>query len=376
MVDTVKLLLNIPNPLALDGSRFEPMSLRQLANARPGARTYLNPSKKYAAMGKYMPNLTMFKRVRDEKVVYQLAIEFSAPKIVYGNNFDELKESDFPTILEHLITSLYELLNYRFFTSQLANADITEWHPSKNVVFLDYTACQTVLNGLSKLDISRRFDVQKTDFREGHVLHIHTNSMDIAFYDKLADMRRAKISPKRAVEKDWLPKQLSLLDTLEEYKPIEIFHYEVRLNGRAAVKRAYPELSEWTFAAMFTTPNCKRILIDHWKRITKSVDMLALDAEKPLELLQNYLADNPTATPQAALAAVAGLLVIKQTSVIELRTTLEAHFKTTTWSRVKKLLKAPTPHRFTYFVHVDEALQRFEPTEMKKFENHIDNTVK
>lgn len=373
MVDTVKLLITVHNPLRFDGSRFSP-SLELLVNSRGFGKSVLNPSPTYAKMGKYMPRLTMYKRVR-KTVEYQLAAEFSAPKMLFGNNFDELAENDFDALLTALQGSLYELTGIKFFKPQLAHADIAAWHPSKNIVFLDYTSCQTILNTMGKLDVSRMYDFQKTDFRDGHVVHIHTNSLDIAFYDKMADLRKSLVSGKRAFEKDSLV-QLNLLEGLSEYRPMEVFRYEVRFVGRASIKRAYPDLENWTFETLYNQKLSQQVLLKHWNKLTSNVDMLALDVKDPYELLQNYLEENDGIQPQAALAAVAGLLITSQVGAIGLRNTLEAQYGKQVWYRLKPLLKPPQAHRFKAFLHIDEALQRFTPTRMPDYLTNIENTVK
>jgi hypothetical protein len=327
-------------------------------------------------MGKYMPRLTMFKRVRQfGAVTYELAVEFSAPKMLFGNNFDELEEKDFEAILTAIQATLYELLGHRFFKEVIAHADIAAWHPSKNIVFLDYTSCQTILNTMGKLDVSKTYDLQKTDFRDGHVVHIHANSLDIAFYDKMADLLKAKKSGKRAFENDSTV-QLNLLESLSEYRPMEVFRYEVRFVGRAAIKRAYPELEQWTFENLYKKKLCQDILLKHWNKLTSSVDMLALDVKEPYELLQNYIEANQDATPQAALAAVAGLVITSQVGAVGLRNVLEARYGKQAWYRIKPLLKPPDAYRFTSFVHIDEALQIFTPTRMSDFLSNIENTGK
>jgi hypothetical protein len=373
MIDTVKLLIPVHNPIVFDNGRFSP-SLELLANSRGFGKAMLNPSPTYAKMGKYMPRLTMYKRVR-KTVEYQLAVEFSAPKMLFGNNFDELTENDFDALLTALQAALYELTGHKFFKSQLAQADIAAWHPSKNIVFLDYTSCQTILNTIGKLDVSKTYDLQKTDFRDGHVVHIHANSLDIAFYDKMADLLKAKKSGKRAFENDSTV-QLNLLESLSEYRPMEVFRYEVRFVGRASIKRAYPELEQWTFENLYKQKLCQAVLLKHWNKLTGSVDMLALDVKEPYELLQNYIEANQDATPQAVLAAVAGLVITSQVGAVGLRNVLEARYGKQAWYRIKPLLKPPDAYRFTSFVHIDEALQMFTPTRMSDFLLNIENTGK
>lgn len=363
------------DPLVLDGSRFEPTSLEQLVNSNKYGKTALNPSKTYLKIGKSMPRLTMFKRPSKLGPVYQLAVEFSAPKLLFGNNFDELCDADFEALLSILQDRLLELTGHRFFKQQLAQADIGSWHSSKNIVFLDYTSCQTILNTIGKLDISRVYDFQRTNFRDGHVVHIHCNSLDIAFYDKLADLRKARLSDKRTVEKD-NTLQLSLLKPIEETSAIEIFRYEVRLVGKRSVKHAFPHLEKLSFEDLFKAKLNKDLLIKHWQNISASVDMLSLDVKKPNELLQNYLIENPDIPPQAALAAVAGLLIIGQEGVISFRNSLEARYGKQAWYRLKPLFSMPNAHRFAHFQHIDESLKRFRPTQMSEYIKLVENNVK
>lgn len=376
MVDTVKLLIAISDPMILSKGAFAPLSVKQLAETRGIARTYLNPSPTYAKMGKYMPRLTLHRRPNKTfGVSYQLVVEFSAPKMLFKQNFDELTEADFEPLLAALQETLFELTGYRFFKSVLAQAEIGSWHPSKNIVFLDYTSCQTILNTLGKLDISRTYDLQRTNFRDGHVIHVHCNSLDIAFYDKLADLRRAKLSDKRAFERD-NGIQMSLLDPLRDISPIEVLRYEVRLVGKDAVKRAFPNVEKRTFEALYKKQLCQDLLLEHWNKLTASVSLLSLDERRPYELFQNYLLENPDATPQSALAATAALLINGQEGVRNLRNLLKARYNKDAWYRIKKLLNAPQAHRYSHFQHVDETLKRFTTTKMSAYLKRIENSGK
>ena len=373
MVDTVKLLLTINDPMILQRGAFSPLSVQQLVGTRGNQRTYLNLSPTYAKMGKYMPRLTLHRRPnRTRGIVYQLAIEFSAPKMLYNQNFDEVTEADFEPIIAALQQCLFELTGHRFFPHQLKEAEVNAWHPCKNVVFMDYTSCQTILNTIGKLDISRTYDLQRTNFRDGHVIHIHANSIDIAFYDKLADLRRAKISEKRAFEKDNRI-QMSLLEPLREVAPIEVLRYEVRLVGKRAVERAYPDVEARTFEGLYKKQLCQGLLLKHWGKLTASVNMLSLDGRRPYQLFQNYLIENPDATPQAALAATAVLLINGQEGVRNLRNLIEAAYTDTTWYRIKKLANAPKAHRFSHFQRVTDTLETFTPTKLSEYLKHIEN---
>lgn len=375
MVDTVKILLTIYDPRVLGGGTFAPLSAEQLATSYGTARTYLNPSPSFAKAGVYMPRLTLYRRPSKVGISYQLAVEFSAPKMLYNNNFDEITEAEFDELLTVLQSKLFELTGYRFPRRQLAQANISAWHPCKNIVFLDFTSCQTVINTIGKLDISRVYDLQRTNFRDGHVIHIHCNSLDIAFYDKLADLRKAKVSEKRAFESGNAI-QLQLLEPLRDMGAIEVLRQEVRFVGKASVKRAFPGLTMWTFEALFKKDLCQAVLLKHWHRLTASIDMLSLDTSTPYELFQNYLIENPDVTPQTALAATAALLINGKEGVVNLRNLLDARFGSQAWSRVKKIIKSPQSNRYKHFDRVEEVLNDFVPTHLSEYLKRIENTSK
>lgn len=341
-------------------------------------KTYLNSPKSYAKSGIYFPNLTLYRRPPKHprgNTRYQLYVEFSGPKMLFGNNFDELTEKDFETLVRVIIEKLYEMIGHMFFPDQIRNALVSAWHPSKNIVFLDYTASQTILNTLAKLDVSRVYDFQKDRYRDGTVLHIHANSIDISFYDKMADLRKAKKSERRAVEKD-NQAQLEFLEPLDDFKPLEVFRYEIRLGKRDMIKRTYPDMKGWSFEEMFKQEHCQGLLQKHWHKITSSVDLLALDVDKPFELMQNYLADNPDKSLSKAMRGILGLLVINQESTTVLRNIIEAHYGKDAWYSLKKDIKSPEKYRYKAFQRIDEQLEKFTPTNVSQFKETIENTIK
>ncbi len=117
---------------------------------------------------------------------------------------------------------------------------------------------------------------------------------------------------------------------------------------------------------------CRQILIKHWQKVTKSVDLLALDVDKPFELLQNYIEENNEA-PQATLAAIGAMIVISQVGTVRLRNTLEARYSKQAWYRIKPLLKSPEKYRYKAFQRIDEVLADFRPTKMTKYLEDIEN---
>jgi hypothetical protein len=203
------------------------------------------------------------------------------------------------------------------------------------------------------------YTVQKTDFVDGEVLHFHCNSKDIAFYDKLADLRKGKISDKRAVESD----NKLQVDVLHGVEKLSVLRYEIRLNGIRAVRRAID--CEAVFSELFSADRSQELLLSHWHKLTQSIDYLALDTSRPLEILESYLSEHKDTRPQTALAATAGLIIASQVGTGALRNVLNAQFGAHAWARIKPLICTPTTNRYKSVLAVTQALEAFKPIRLE-----------
>jgi len=178
---------------------------------KPFIKSMQNPPKSAFKNGVYLPRLTVIKAIRNGGYVIELKIELSLPKLFFGNNFDELENNNFLRIIRLLSRALYSM-EVEVAFEYLENASVSAIHYSKNIHLKNYTSCSMVLSELQKIDLSQKIDVGSEKFRNGgHALHFHTNTRDLVFYDKMKDLEQAKVSEKRAIEKDNLI-QMALFD--------------------------------------------------------------------------------------------------------------------------------------------------------------------
>lgn len=371
MVDTVKLLIDIDDLSKLDGSRFEP-TLLSLAKSPNGTRSIQRLSKSYAKSGIYVPRLTMFKRYKVSRCNYQLAIEFSAPKLVFGNNFEELDDRSLPNVIDTLSNQLFELTDYRFAKDDLRNAKVIGWHVSKNILLDNYIATQSVLRTIAKLDAGKVYNPQKTDFRDGSALHFHCNSIDIVFYDKMSDLREALTSEKRAIEKDSLI-QREILARIEKLETPEVLRFEIRLNGIRAIRRTFSQLDSHRFCDLFSSELSRHLLVSQWQKLMKNVDLLSLDVRHPHELLENYLTENTGARLQTAFSATLSILVANQIGLNGLRNIVEAKYGRHAWYRLRDFVNAPKAYRLSHFTLISQKLSEFKPINLR---SQIENNSK
>ena len=360
MVDTVKLYLSTDEFTLLEHSE-----LRNFTVKGGVSRMVRNPSRNELRAGLYLPSLTLIRRPTNAGVKESLSVEFSAPKLVFGNNFDELTDNDFRTVIDKLEASL-RYVGVIVTKDNLASAKVVCWHPSKNIMLDNPLGCQVVINTLRKADYTRVYSIQKTNFQDGEVLHFQCNSKDIAFYDKLADLRQAKTSDKKAREVD-NQLQVSVLDGMGATNDFSVLRYEVRINGVRAMQHNFKDINkeDLVFSRLFNARLSRQLLLEHWDVFSSQIDYLSLDVNMPLELLQNYLVENIDATPQSALAAVAGLFIANQESTTALRNTLDKRFGRHYWPKLKPNMKKIKGRRYSDVAKVTSSLNEFQPTRIE-----------
>lgn len=191
MLDTIALTLNQTEFEVTDMARFSPSAQGLFAppfyalGARGNLSCYQNPTKTDLVEGRYKPRLTLTKRKAQVGYAITLRCEFSAPKLLYGNNFSELQDSDFERLLDKLHHTLAGM-RVRIGKETLRKASISAIHFSKNIVLDNGSCCAMVLSELGKINLTQRLDLSKTDYRNnGHAIRYHSNSYELAFYDKV-----------------------------------------------------------------------------------------------------------------------------------------------------------------------------------------------
>lgn len=272
MIDTISLTIPESDFRIMDHSRFSPNTenlFRPPYIKLSGAGIFKatnNATKKDVEKAGYLPRLTLIKALRRGGYAIFLKIEFSVPKLLFGNNFDEVDEFDFGEVCWKLKEDLQIMGVSIADVKVLADAEVSTVHYSKNIVLTDYTTPYTYLNEIRKVNIHKTFDTNQTDFRnEGHAVRYHSNDFEVVFYDKLKDLEQAKKSEKRAVEKDNYC-QLSLFEQVETVKPFEVLRIEVRIGSRRKLKHLLNkngfDSNARTFIAIFSRKISKKILTD------------------------------------------------------------------------------------------------------------------
>ncbi len=366
MIDTIRLVFDVKKP---------PQSFNFITSKNGVIKGFINPTKEMKASGKYYPRITYLKRPTPNGNQQQILVEFSIPKLLYGNNFDEVTDTDFDAILDTLCRALHEMGILFRFPATVAGYKVVKIDYSKNIIFEDGTTVSQILRLLNLANIKRAMDISTSEFRNGgQICHLHTNQRDIAFYDKIADLKQSKTSEKRSEEKDNRC-QLSLLDWLQSKRNLAVLRFEIRLNGvkeiRANLARTGIETDNLTFRQMFSSEISQKILLYWWNQILSAIPKAPLD-DRTIEQVFLGLLRNKDATPQRVLATL-GMYALSNSPNFDARFAKEVfdhRFANGSWARSNKLVLTPEiPHNLRHLLQIQEAIQRMQPTKLKDYQD-------
>ncbi len=323
-----------------------------------------NPTKADKAKG-YRPRLTLFKRPYTERVrAIWLKIEFSAPKLIFGNNFEELRGSanDLEGVIDNLLIALGSMGIETTYES-LLNARISAIHYSKNILLERSTPCYLLIQTLEKLDLSGKLDLTQTDFRNsGQMVKYHSSLYEIALYDKVKDLEQAaKYGEKRGIEIDY-----GETDGLfSNHRKPEVLRFEVRLTSRK-IKSLFRTLKfkqSCILKELFDGNLSRAILMHYWQVITDGLYVMNIDVNNIESLLHSAHKAFPHKRPAKILELIGFIMTSQKLGMRGAR--LALGLKNHQWYRLKVDLKILEKHagcpRFMILADIKQQLREFIP---------------
>jgi len=287
----------------------------------------------------YRPRMTLIKRMTRNGTELPLKIEFSAAKMLYGNNVEEMQEKDFESVVMALAKAMSEM-GVIVSTEDIISAKVSAFHPSKNIELKKGYTSKFVIKELSKTNVSKKMDFDYKDFRNsGHSLQFYTNSHSLVVYDKVQDIKKPG---KRAMDKDQNSVQLSFFDTLTKKEKKEVLRIEARLAKKVKLNSVLKNLGyeeNPTFKDIFKKEICQKILQRYWQELIMSKNLFLFDMEsdpeKTLKTLEKVFKNRPKIKPKEAVYLV-GLRTLSKEGIRDTRAIIEQYAATRTWYRIAK----------------------------------------
>ena len=328
MIDTI--ILSIPRekvvlgPVANGGKTWDLQ-----AHTRAYDKYIHNATAADEKTGLYFPRLTGYRRTEGSTI----RVEFSAPKLIYGNNLDELQESQFTDVVATLKDRMDKMSAY-VSVRDLASAKVAAVHYSRNVDLRNGYTAQYVIKELGKIDLNKRFDFARERYQnDGQSLHAHTFAHAFVFYDKIADLVRGR----KSVDRDQTKQQLALFPTLNNRR--EIVRFEVRLSQKRKMNAVFNDLGfaqNPTFQEVFSEEKSTKVTTHYWDTMIEGNSMLLFaHALSSKDLLRQVILTHKGIKPNHALYLM-GLIIAGRdgNGMRELRGIFGKKMNNRTWYRL------------------------------------------
>lgn len=331
MIDTISLLIPRDKMTFFSGSSNWELN----SKTEQYEKFVRNPNKSEKVTGKYFPRLTGYTRKFSKEK--NVRIEFSAPKLLYLNNLEELEETDFNKLIEVLQERL-RAMDVIISKAILESACVSSVHFSKNILLQNGYTSNHIISEINKIDLRKSFDFAKTRFiNDGQSLYAHTTTHQLVIYDKVADLDKDK---KRAIDKDQTPCQRNLFSKISNTRQ-EIIRFEARISQKQKLNKLLEELGYHknpTFKEIFKTEISKRVITDYWERVIKerSLGLFSISPSDK-DVLQSLLLKNSNLKPKQAIYLFGLLKLAKsENGIRQLRAITSKRSKDRTWYRIAK----------------------------------------
>lgn len=363
MLDTIILQIPRNNYWITDYKKFK-TTKQAMENFSAGFASFINNrANEEKKRGIYKPCLTIYRR----GVGLDLQIQFSAPKLLFSNNLDELEQADFDRVVKTLIEKLADM-GVKIFTENLKNAAVLSFHPSKNIPLNGGYTATFAMRELAKIDISKKFDVDFKNYRNnGQALQFYTNSHAFVLYDKINDFNKAE---NRATDDDQTMQQLDIFQFIKEKLPrLEILRLEIRLSKKRKMNEILEKVGyspDPLFKDIFKKDLCQKILNLYWTKYFSENPFL-YSTNTSQEILQLVLMKCPKTKITKILEAV-GLYALSrdEQGMRGFRQMIDSVKPKTNWTVVKRNLKIFEDEIFSnsvwgFLQDIKRELKEFKP---------------
>jgi len=336
MLDTIILQILINYFAITKHDKFTPSTEGIDNDLRGFVKCINNPTKADKEKWGYMPRLTIIKRGNR---IY-LKVEFSAPKLLFGNNIDELGETDFNEVVDKLQKTIKEM-GVILWGHQIENAEVMSFHPSKNIPLSKGYTASFAIRELSKISLNQKLDLEKVSFRNGgESLQLYANRHSLVLYDKIRDLNKPA---KRAIDKNQTKQQTNLFEYIKkEKRNLEVLRIEVRLSHKRKMVEVLEKVNfkdTPLFKDIFKKDLCQKIVRLYWNDFFGKNLFLFSVNNNPQRILQKILMKYPRTNIRTAVMLVGLNVLCKNDEGIRGFRSIAKNYKPkTNWTTLKRYL--------------------------------------
>ncbi len=334
-------------------------------------------SKEAKEKWEYLPEVTYVNfpnpsaKKEDNGRIYGYQITFSAPKLLYGNNIEEVTEDQF----EEIVDVLYEQLQFLALPTEISKQDIKQaklrrLDYGKNAMIAELMPGEQFCSMLMRSEHTYRSKYAQAQYRHGDLYRENIKTRSVVVYDKLAEFRNT-------LKKK--PKELNVREQFflaaEKAHLFQVFRLEVQIQNlnqiaieleRFGVKRA-----DITFERVFSQELAHNVLMRYWKGVIKNLDPNPeLFSEENIFATFNEMTINKgNKTPMNLLATFGLRYLAHKCGLGNVKDIFYREYDSQAWGRVEKLYEEPKLNQglYTFIDSIEKIIDNMEPLQFGEY---------
>ena len=333
MMDTVTLIYPCKERLTQANSPFSDFS----KNNKGFTQAILNGDELYRERGLYYPTIRYCERPIGGGITgttWELAIEFSIPKLLCGNNLYEFDETSLGNIVQTLYERIIEMKIAFIQQTDIPQLYVRRMDVGKNIL------------------MDSRLEVDSAN--GGCLVRFHSKDEDVTFYDKSKELERNSVGN----------------GALSSTKFSGVLRFEIKMSGKRLIERRMKDAGleipdAWEFQNLFKNEVCRTLLLKRLNYILGCIPKIPLDDEdNTLNLLANIVAEESQTSKRSgfsrSLARLGLIYALKSgVSMRELETMAEGGFGKAALGQLKNIRGSPGHCQLKNLLAAKKAVEEF-----------------
>ncbi len=354
MMDTVTLIYTCKERLSRANSPFSDFS----RNSKGFAQAILSGDELRRERGLYYPTIRYCERPvggGTTGTTWELAIEFSIPKLLCGNNLYEFNETSLGSIVQTLYERIIEMGITFIQQADIPHLYVRRMDIGKNILMHSRLEVDSVIRSIGNAKVNHHLNFDKVDYvNGGRLVRFSSKNEDIAFYNKSKEFERNSASN----------------DTLIATEFSGVLRFEIKMNGKRLIERRMKDAGleipdAWEFQNLFTNKVCQTLLLKRLNYIFDCVPKIPLDDESNTpSLLANIVAEESQTSKRGgfsrSLTRLGLVYALKSgMSMRELETMAEDGFGKAALGQLRSIRGSPEHSQLKNLLTIKKAVEEF-----------------
>ncbi len=354
MMDTVTLIYTCKERLTQANSPFLDFS----KNNKGFTQAVLNGDKLHRERGLYYPTIRYCERPvggGTAGTTWELAIEFSIPKLLCGSNLYEFDEASLDLIVQTLHERITEMGIMFIQQTDIPQLYVRRMDVGKNILMNSRLGVDNVIRCIANANVNHWLKFDKVNYENGGCLiRFHSKNEDIAFYDKSKELEQNSVGD----------------GALSPTKFSGVLRFEIKMNSKRLIERQMKATGlkipdAWEFQNLFTNEVCQTLLLKRLNYILDCIPKIPLDDEENTSsLLANIIAEESQISKRGGLnrsLTRLGLIYALKSGVSmrELETMAEGGFGKAALGQLKNIRGSPGHYQLKNLLAVKKAVEEF-----------------